>query len=70
MLAPIIITHCFAALISWRLVGVVVTNADAKHRQDAMRLCGYIWGSCSIGGGLVSAAMQLHEHGVFAHLLQ
>ena len=70
MLTPFVIAYCFALLLSWRLVGVVVVNTDEKHRQDAIRLCGYIWGGSSLGGGLISAGLQLQQSGVFAQMLQ
>ena len=53
-----------SAALSWRLITVVATSTDAQQRADAIRMSGYIWGGGTIGTGLVSGVVKLHELGV------
>jgi hypothetical protein len=53
----------FSALLAWRLVNVVVSSTDADHRRSAVTALAMVWGSGSIGAGMLAVAIRLHELG-------
>jgi hypothetical protein len=54
-----------SAVLSWRLITVVVTkDTDENHRSDAIRMFGYLWGYGTIGTGLMSCMVRLFEAGL------
>jgi hypothetical protein len=54
----------FSAFLCWRLVTVVATSTDKKHRHDAIRMFGYIWSGSTLGTGLFAGVIRLHELGL------
>ena len=53
----------FSAALAWRLVSVVVHSTDAEHRRSAVTALTMVWGSGSIGAGMLALAIRLHELG-------
>jgi len=53
-----------SAILGWRLVSVVATSADEKHRADAIRMFGHIWGGSALGMGLIAGLVRLYELGL------
>ncbi|MFE2758155.1 hypothetical protein ACFXGA_39775 [Actinosynnema sp. NPDC059335] len=65
MLGLIVVGYAvFSAILGWRLVTVVTTSADAKRRADAIRMFGYVWGSGTLGAGLVGVVAIMYRLGM------
>jgi hypothetical protein len=64
MLLSVLVAYgLFSALLAWRLVNVVVSSTDADHRRSAVTALTMVWGSGSIGAGMLAVAIRLHELG-------
>ncbi len=64
MWQPLLVGLAASAVMSWRLITVVVISTDEVHRRDAIRLCGYIWTGGTAGTGAVTALIKAHELGI------
>jgi len=54
----------FSAMLAWRATGVAIHCQDAQQRKDAFKVLVVVWGSGTVGSGVLGAAMKLHELGV------
>ncbi|GLW92259.1 hypothetical protein [Actinokineospora globicatena] len=61
MPAMFLVSYLFAAVVTHRLVGVVVGSTSADHRRDAIWLIGLVWGGSSLGPGVVLAIGRAQE---------
>jgi hypothetical protein len=54
----------FSAALAWRLVNVVAHSADKEQRRSAVTMFGMVWGTGSLGAGVLGVSPKLHELGL------
>jgi hypothetical protein len=54
----------FVAILCAYATHVALSNSDKQRRADALKVLKLIWGTATGAGGLLAAAIKLHELGV------
>jgi threonine dehydrogenase-like Zn-dependent dehydrogenase len=64
MLSGLIMVYViFSVVTAWRAAGVAIHSKNAQQRKDAFRVLALVWGSGTVGSGVIAGVTRLQELG-------